>query len=56
MLVTDDDEQHVVALSSSALAALAGLLQAEPVLAWDPRNRTLVVANLIGVMPWTEER
>jgi hypothetical protein len=55
MLITDDDEQHVVAVSPSALAALAALLQAEPVLAWDPMNRTLVVANLIGVMPWTEE-
>jgi hypothetical protein len=55
MLVTDDDEQHVVAPSPSAFTALAAILQADPVLAWDPTNRTLVAANLRGVMPWTEE-
>jgi hypothetical protein len=53
MLITEDDEQHVVAPSPSALTALAALLQAEPVLAWDPTNRTLIAANLVGVMPWT---
>jgi hypothetical protein len=54
MLITEDDQQHVVAASPGAVTALAALLQAAPVLAWDPTNRTLIVANLIGVMPWTE--
>ena len=34
----------------SALVALAG---ADTVLAWDPANRTLIAANIVGQMPWT---
>jgi hypothetical protein len=56
MLITEDHEQHVLAPSLGALTALAALLQVEPVLAWDPTNRTLIAANLIGVMPWTDEQ
>jgi hypothetical protein len=26
------------------------------VLAWDPADRTLIAANLVGTMPWTERR
>jgi hypothetical protein len=55
-LIPEDEEQHVLAPSPGALTALATLLQAEPVLAWDPTNRTLIAANLIGVMPWTDEQ
>jgi hypothetical protein len=59
MIVTEDDQQHVVAPSPAAMAALVALValaKADTVLAWDPTNRTLVAANLIGTMPWTERR
>jgi hypothetical protein len=38
------------------MAALVALAKADTVLAWDPTDRTLVAANLIGTMPWTERR
>jgi predicted nucleic acid-binding Zn ribbon protein len=53
MIVTEDDQQHVVAPSPAAMVALA---KADTVLAWDPTSRTLVAANLVGTMPWTERR
>jgi hypothetical protein len=56
MIVTEDDQQHVVAPSPAAMAALVALTQAGTVLAWDPTNRTLVAANLVGTMPWTERQ
>jgi hypothetical protein len=56
MIVTEDDQQHVVAPSPAALVALVALTQADTVLAWDPTNRTLVAANLVGTMPWTERQ
>jgi hypothetical protein len=56
MIVTEDDQQHVVAPSPAAMAALVALAKADTVLAWDPTDRTLVAANLIGTMPWTERR
>jgi hypothetical protein len=56
MIVTEDDQQHVVAPSPAAMVALVALTQADTVLAWDPTNRTLVAANLVGTMPWTERQ
>jgi hypothetical protein len=56
MIVTEDDQQHVVTPSPAAMVALVALTQADTVLAWDPTNRTLVAANLVGTMPWTEHR
>jgi hypothetical protein len=56
MVVTEDDQQHVLAPSPAAMTALIALTQAGTVLAWDPTNRTLVAANLVGTMPWTERR
>jgi hypothetical protein len=56
MIVTEDDQQHVVAPSPAAMAALVALAKADTVLAWDPTNRTLVAANVVGTMPWTERR
>jgi hypothetical protein len=32
------------------------LSQANSVLLWDPDGRTLIAANVVGRMPWTEER
>ncbi|HWG61592.1 MAG TPA: hypothetical protein VG253_07755 [Streptosporangiaceae bacterium] len=35
------------------MTALVALAQADTVLAWDPENRTLIAANIVGRMPWT---
>jgi len=52
--VTEDDQRHVAAPSPAAMTALIALTQADTVLAWDPANRTLIAANIVGRMPWTE--
>jgi hypothetical protein len=54
MLVTEDDKQHIIAPSPEAVTALIALTQADTVLLWDPVNRTLIAANIVGKMPWTE--
>jgi hypothetical protein len=54
MIVTEDDEQHFVQPSPAAMTALIALIQAGTVLVWDPADRTLIAANLVGTMPWTE--
>ena len=53
-VVTEDDQRHVAAPSAEAMTALVALTQAGTVLAWDPADRTLIAANLVGRMPWTE--
>ncbi len=53
-IVTEDDRRHVAAPSAAAMTALIALSQADTVLAWDPAGRTLIAANLVGTMPWTE--
>jgi hypothetical protein len=53
MIVTDDDHQHTLTPSPATMTALVALTQADDtVLLWDPTNRTLIVANLIG--KWLE--
>ena len=41
------------------MTALVALTQADTVLLWDPTNRTLIVANLVGkwleIMPGSSE-
>jgi hypothetical protein len=54
MVVTEDDEKHTMAPSPSSMTALVALTQADTVLLWDPLNRTLIAANVIGTMPWSE--
>lgn len=54
MIVTEDDQQHVVTPSPAAITALIALTQADTVLLWDPADRTLIAANLVGTMPWTQ--
>jgi hypothetical protein len=54
MLVTDDDQHDTITPSPAAMTALIALTQADTVLAWDPADRTLIAANLIGRMPWTD--
>jgi hypothetical protein len=55
MFITDDDEQHFAAPSPAAMGPLVALTQAPTVLLWDPADRTLIVANLVGKMPWTAD-
>jgi hypothetical protein len=55
-IVTEDDERHVAAPSPAAMTALIALTQAGTVLAWDPADRTLIAANIVGTMPWTQAR
>jgi hypothetical protein len=55
MLVTDDDQHHTLVPSPAAMTALVALAQAETVLLWDPTNRTLIAANIVGKMPWTDD-
>lgn len=54
LIITEDDERHVVVPSPGAMTALVALTQGETVLLWDPSDRTLIVANIVGKMPWTE--
>jgi hypothetical protein len=56
LLITEDGERHVVAPSPTSTIALLALSQADTVLLWDPDGRTLIAANLVGRMPWTEDR
>jgi len=42
--------------SPAAMTALIALTQADTVLAWDPVDRTLIAANIVGTMPWTQAR
>ena len=55
-IVTDDDQRHVAAPSPAAMTALIALTQAGTVLAWDPADRTMIAANIVGTMPWTQTR
>ena len=54
MFITQDDQRHVAAPSPEAMSALIALSQADTVLLWDPADRTLIAANIVGTMPWTE--
>ena len=53
LIVTDDDQRHVVPASPASMTALVALAKADTVMAWDPLNRALIVANIVGTMPWT---
>ena len=55
-IVTEDDQRHVAAPSPAAMTALIALTQADTVLAWDPADRTMIAANIVGMMPWTQAR
>jgi hypothetical protein len=55
MLITEDDERHIIPASAGSVTAVVALAGADTVMAWDPENRTLIVANIIGEMPWTIE-
>ena len=55
MIITSDDEHHMLAPGPAAMSALVALAESDTVLVWDPVNRTLIAANLRGTMPWTTD-
>ena len=48
MIVTDDDQRHTMPISPTSMTAVIALTQADSMLLWDPTNRTLIAANLVG--------
>jgi hypothetical protein len=56
MVVTEDDQQHTVAVSPSSMTALVALSQADGVLLlWDPADSMMIVANVVGQwLPWPD--
>jgi len=48
MLVTADGEHHTVAPSPAALTALLALTKTGVILLWDPQDRTVIAANVVG--------
>jgi len=53
MIVTEDDQRHMLPASAASVTAVVALAQADTVMMWDPPNRVLIVANVVGQMPWT---
>jgi hypothetical protein len=48
MIVTADGQQYTVAPSPAAMTALLALARADAILLWDPADRTLIAANVVG--------
>jgi hypothetical protein len=48
MVVTEDDQRYTMPVSPVSMTALVALTQADTMLLWDPTNRTLIAANLVG--------
>ena len=48
MIVTQDGEQHTISPSPAAATALLALVRADTIVLWDPDNRTLIAANVVG--------
>ena len=53
MIVTEDDQRHQLPASAASVTAVVALAQAGTVMMWDPPNRVLIAANVVGQMPWT---
>ncbi|MEP6527068.1 MAG: hypothetical protein ABJA86_07865 [Nocardioidaceae bacterium] len=52
--MTEDAQKHIIAPSPASITALIALTQADTGLVWDPSDRRLIAANVVGTMPWTE--
>ena len=48
MIVTADGQQHTISPSPASLTALLAMARADTILLWDPTDRTLIAANIIG--------
>jgi hypothetical protein len=55
LIITDDGERHVASASAPEMCALIALTQAPTTLLWDPADDTLIAANIVGRMPWTDK-
>ena len=55
LLMTDDGERHTAPASAAEMCALVALAQPPTTLLWDPADDTLIVANIVGRMPWTDK-
>lgn len=53
LIVAEDDQRYVMPASPGAVSAMAAVAKADTVMAWDPVNRSLIIANIVGTMPWT---
>lgn len=54
MIITEDDQRHIVPANAASVTAVVALAQAGTVMAWDPEDGgTLIAANIVGQMPWT---
>jgi hypothetical protein len=48
MMVTADGQQHTISPSPASMTALMALARPDTILLWDPANRALIAANIIG--------
>jgi hypothetical protein len=48
MIVTADGQQHTFAPSPASMTTLLAMARADAILLWDPANRTLIAANIVG--------
>jgi hypothetical protein len=48
MIVTADGEQHTFAPSPASMTPLLALARSDAILLWDPADRTLIAANVVG--------
>ena len=55
LFITNDGERHAAAADATEMCALIALTQAPTTLLWDPADDTLIAANLVGRMPWTDK-
>jgi len=48
MIVTADGREHTFAPSPASMTALLALAKADAILLWDPTDRILIAANIVG--------
>jgi hypothetical protein len=48
MIVTEDDERHILSPSPASTTALLALANAGTILLWDATNTTLIATNVVG--------
>jgi hypothetical protein len=48
MIVTTDGHQHTIGPSPASMTALLTLAKTDAILLWDPTDRTLIAANIVG--------
>ena len=47
LVITEDDQRHIMATSPASMTALVALSRADAALAFDPTNHTLIAANIL---------